>query len=110
MEKKIPDLTQDQKEKISELRIDMLKETQPLRNQIEELRAAFHSLMTSDNPDTKAIEKNIDERTKLQSELMKSHAGSRLAMSNLLTDDQRVIFNSLGPGCKWNNDQRGKFG
>ncbi len=98
MEKKIPDLTEDQKEKISDLRIDMFKEILPVRNQLGELKAAFHTLMTSDNPDTKAIEKNIDARTKLQAELMKSHVRYRIAVSNLLTDDQRVIFNSPGPG------------
>ncbi len=98
MENKIPDLTEDQKEKINDLRIDMFKEIQPVRNQLGELRAAFHTLMTSDNPDTKAIEKNIDARTNLQAELMKSHARYRIAVSNLLTDDQRVIFNSPRPG------------
>ncbi|HYW96267.1 MAG TPA: Spy/CpxP family protein refolding chaperone [Bacteroidales bacterium] len=95
---RIPDLTEEQLEKISDLRVEMLKETQPVRNQINELKASCHTMMTSDNPDMNAIEKNIDQRSALQAQLMKSHASYRLAISKTLTDDQRVFFNSSGPG------------
>ena len=95
---RIPDLTEEQSEKISDLRVEMMKETQPVHNQINELKASCHTMMTSENPDMKAIEKNIDQRSKLQADLMKSHARYRQSVSKILTNDQRVFFNNSGPG------------
>ncbi len=100
IERIIPDLTEEQSEKFKDLRIAMLRETQPILNKMRELRAAYHTEITSENPDMEAIEKNINERTALQAEMMKSHARHHLAVANILTEDQRVIFNNSGQGCR----------
>ena len=97
-EKMIPDLTDEQRQKINDFRIEMLKEVQPLQNQIRELKASFHALITGDNPDINAIDKNIDQRSDLHDKIMKTHARFRLNIAGILTDDQKVIFNSQHPG------------
>ncbi len=97
-EKMIPDLTDSQKEKIKDLKVALLNETRPIQNQMRELGASYHTLITADNPDVAAIEKNIEKRSALRTSLMKSHAHFRVAVSELLTEDQRAVFNSPHQG------------
>jgi Spy/CpxP family protein refolding chaperone len=90
----IPGLTSDQATKLKELKLAHYKEVQPFRNQLNELRAKEHSLTTAEKPDLKAIDANIDEITKLQNQLMKARAAHIQKIRALLTDEQRMFFDS----------------
>lgn len=90
----IPDLTEDQESKIKDLRIDHLSEMNDFRNQINELRAKKHTLMTSDNSDLNEINSVIDQMTAVQNKMMKNRAKHRQEVRGLLTDDQKVLFDS----------------
>lgn len=90
----IPDLTEDQLSKIETLRIVHLKETTIQRNQMNELRAKKHTLMTSDNANMKEINAVIDQMTSNRNAMMKISAKHRQDVRNLLTDDQKVYFDS----------------
>jgi Spy/CpxP family protein refolding chaperone len=96
-------LTDDQKTKMKELKISLYKTVQPLHNQMEELKAKQHTLTTSEKPDLKAINSNIDEITKVQNQLMKAMAAHHQEIRSLLTEEQRIQFDSKsikkrGPG------------
>jgi len=91
---RIPDLTEDQQAKIEALRLDHLKEMTALRNQTNELRAKKQTLMTTDNTDMKEINSVIDQMTELQNKKMKVSAKHQQDVRNLLTDDQKVYFDS----------------
>ena len=90
----IPNLTEEQKTKIKDIHLALSKEVQPLRNQLGELKARQKTLSTLDNPDMKAINANIDEITKVMNQLMKSRAAFRQKVRALLTDEQKVWFDS----------------
>jgi len=90
----IPNMTEDQKAKMKDLHVAFYKEVQPLRNQLGELKARQKTLSTLDNPDMKAINANIDEITKVMNQLMKSRAAFRQKVRALLTDEQKVWFDS----------------
>jgi Spy/CpxP family protein refolding chaperone len=102
---RIPDLTEDQQVKIEALRVNHLKERTALRNQTNELRAKKQTLMTSDNADMKEINSVIDQMTELQNKKLKESAQHRQNVRNLLTDDQKVYFDSR-PGRGHRNGMR----
>ena len=90
----IPDLTEDQESKIKDLRIDHLSEMNEFRNQNNELRAKRHTLMTSDNSDLNEINSLIDQMTAVHNKMMKTTAKHRQNVRTLLTDEQKVLFDS----------------
>lgn len=90
----IPNMTEEQKTKVKDLRIAFYKLAQPLHNQMEELKAKEHTLTTSEKPDIKAINANIDEITKVQNQLMKAMASHRQDIRSLLTEEQKIRFDS----------------
>ena len=98
--KGIPNLTEDQQKKIGDLRVAHQKEMMAFHNQMGELKAKQKTLTTADKPDMKAINANIDEITKLQNQMMKKAAEHRQQVRNLLTDEQKLWFDSHVGGGK----------
>lgn len=90
----LPDLTDEQKEKIKELRLGLMKEALPIRNQIAENWAKLKTISTADPVDMKAIDKLIDENSILQASLKKEKAANHQEVRKLLTDEQRIVFDS----------------
>jgi Spy/CpxP family protein refolding chaperone len=94
MYQRIPDLSEDQKSEMEKLHLIMMKEALPIRNQLNENRAKYKTLSTGDNVDLKAVNKLIDENAKLQADLKKKAAANHQEVRKLLTDDQRIVFDS----------------
>jgi len=94
----ILNLTDEQREKILELSTSHQKEILSLRSQLNENRAKSQSFMLEDNPDMKVINANIDERTGIMNKIMKSNAEFRNKISEQLTDEQKLIFNTRTRG------------
>jgi Spy/CpxP family protein refolding chaperone len=88
----IPGLSEDQKAQIQKLRVSHLKDIQVIKNQIGENRAHYKTLMTSENPDMNAINKNIEEFGGLRTQLLKKQAAHLQDVRKLLTEEQRLIF------------------
>lgn len=87
-------LTDDQKTKMKDMHMAQAKELLPLKNRMMELKAKYHSLITAEKTDMKAIDANIDEQTKLINKIMKINADYRIKFSNILTEEQRVLIQS----------------
>jgi Spy/CpxP family protein refolding chaperone len=92
----IPNLTDDQKQKIDQLNLSFDKNTLQTRNDIREKEAHLHTLMTQDNTDAGQIDKLIDDIGGLRTKIRKERVSTDLKIRNLLTDDQKVIFDSRG--------------
>lgn len=90
----IPDLTEEQEAKINDLRLEKTKEMTTFRNQMNELRAKKQTLMTSDNSDSKEINGVIDQMTDIHNKMMKTSAKHHQDVRSLLTDEQKIIFDS----------------
>jgi len=108
----IPNLTADQKTKIDALRTKHQKEITPLRNELAEKQAHLNTLESAEKVDKDAINKTIDEIATLQGKIMKLRVNHRLEVSALLTDDQKVYFNShhgngMGMGKGMKKDMKG---
>jgi Spy/CpxP family protein refolding chaperone len=103
----ISNLTEEQKTKISALRVNHMKEMQQLKNQVAENRAHYNTLMNADKADMAAINKNIEELGKLRVDMMKKSAAHQQDVRALLTDEQRLAFDMKkgkgmhgGQGCE----------
>jgi len=90
----LPDMTEDQKNKIHALKIAHTKEITPLKNELAEKRARKRSLSTVDKPDMAAINKVIDEMSAIRGEMMKKKAAHFQEIRKVLNDEQRVVFDA----------------
>lgn len=88
------DLTEEQQTKLKELRTANLKQMQPLQNLMQEKRARMRTLTTAEKFNQKEVDKLIDEITDLTSKQMKLRVAHQQECRSLLTEEQRVIFDS----------------
>ena len=82
------DLSDEQQEELTTLRSEHYKEITPLKNKMAELRARERTLLSEEDVDMKAVEKNIDEQTDLMNKMRKLQTSHQLNMKNILTDEQ----------------------
>ncbi len=96
-------LSDEQREKISDLRIEHYKAVSPLSSQVRINRARIDALMKEDEPDMNNIQNLIEENGKILTDIRSSHAKHRAEIRKLLTDEQKIIFD------RWAGNDRGFF-
>lgn len=100
-------LTEEQQKKMQEMRVAHQKEMIPLRAQVKVKRIELKELFRGD-ANQGAINSKIDEISKLTGDIQKKSAAHRLAMRNLLTSEQKKIWDSRSQGMgMMGDDQRG---
>ena len=87
-------LTEDQQAQMKSLHLKLQQEMLPIRNKLGENRARFRTLSTAENADMKAINKLIDTNSQLSASMVKLQAANQQAVRKLLTEEQRIIFDS----------------
>ncbi|MBN1348993.1 Spy/CpxP family protein refolding chaperone [candidate division KSB1 bacterium] len=92
---RIPDLTDEQRAKIEDLRLKFQEVRAPERIKMQKMRLELKELMIAKNPNQKAIDTKIDEIGKKRTEMQKQHVAHRLEIRNLLTDKQKAVFDTL---------------
>jgi Spy/CpxP family protein refolding chaperone len=90
----IPDLTPDQMTKIDDLKLQHIKEVTPLKDQLKEKQARINTLLDAEKSDMGAVNTAIDEFTNITNQLIKKKAEFRLSVRNILTDKQKIIYDS----------------
>ncbi len=89
-----PMFTEEQKAEMKKIHFETAKKEKPLKDQLRELEAHQQTLVTADAPDTKAINKNIEEIGKLKTDLAKIQVEGRLKARALMTDEQKLMMDS----------------
>ncbi len=89
-------LNDGQREEIRKIRLEQLKESTQTSSLLKEKRARLETLQTADKPDTKEINKVIDEIALMQAKEMKAQAAVRQKIRSLLTEEQRTLFDARG--------------
>jgi len=82
------DLSEEQQEKMTDLRTEHYKTITPLRNKMGELRARERTLLSEESVDMNALNLTIDEQTDLMNSMKKMQVQHRLAVKDILTDEQ----------------------
>lgn len=103
----IPNITDSQKEKLKTLKTKMMKDALPLKNKLEEQKAHLNSLSTAETADMKSINKQIELIGSSKTEMMKLRANFRQEVRKVLTDEQRVYFDSHRRGMNNKGHHRG---
>ncbi|BDD11172.1 hypothetical protein FUAX_36040 [Fulvitalea axinellae] len=94
------ELTDAQKEKLKQIKLDAMKESQPLRNKQRVLKAELESLQEAAKPNLRSINKKIDELSANMAAMMKVRAASRQAIRSELTEEQRLKFDAMAGRAK----------
>jgi len=95
----IPQLTEEQRVKIQELRLKHMKEILPLETDLQIKRLELENLWTADKLDAKAIIAKVKEINELQNKLELTRVNHRLEIAQILTPEQRrQMQDMLGPG------------
>jgi Spy/CpxP family protein refolding chaperone len=110
LEMLIPDLTEDQQGKIKNIHLNMMKESLSIRNKLGENRAKLKTLQTAENPDMNAIDNLIDESSSLHADLQKKAAANHQQVRSILTEEQRVIFDSHSGQMRARAGRQGREG
>lgn len=95
---RIPDLTQDQQDEIKALRTAHWEAMQEYRTDMRILREEMDDLTSGSDYDAKAANKKIEEISSLKEKMMKARLAHRSSVRNLLTDEQKVVFDNHRPG------------
>lgn len=90
----IPNLTDEQKSQIKEIRDNARQEIQPQREETKKLRMKMMELKSADNPDQSQINELIDQQSKVKAEMMKSRTAAELKVRSILTPEQRKALDS----------------
>ncbi|MFW6020000.1 MAG: Spy/CpxP family protein refolding chaperone [Bacteroidales bacterium] len=110
----IPDLTDEQESKIETLKVEHIKKQTEYRNQYQEKMAQVRTLTSGDNIDMEKAEKIMDEAMALKSKMMKNSMEQRNKVRDLLTEEQKVYFDShrkgnrMGKGYRCDNNRMEK--
>lgn len=95
----IPNLTEDQEDKIEDLRVEHMRNMMDYRNELAAKKVELRKLETAEKADMKAIESVIDEISVIKAKMMKEHASHRQDIRKILTEKQRVYFDAHAGGA-----------
>ncbi len=94
----LPDLTEEQTEQIKALRTSMKKEMIKTQNEVGELNAKLRTLETADKPNMNKINSTIDQISVIKTDMAKKKAAHQQDIRSILTQEQRVVFDSRPHG------------
>lgn len=87
-------LSEEQREQMHAIKLNTQKEILPLENELGEIEARMKTLSTQEEVDLKEINKLIDDKTSAMGKMMKIRAASHQEVRALLTEEQRVQFDT----------------
>lgn len=87
--------TEEQRETMKSLRLELAKDVKPLKNELNELNARQQTLTTADKADLNSINKNIDKISDLKADIQKIMAKQHQQVRSMLTEEQLVKFDAM---------------
>ena len=88
----IPGLTDEQKEQMKAIHLEVEKAALPIKNEIGEKEARLRTLVTAESYDERAINKLLEEIGSLKTDVEKLKVASIQKVKNVLNEDQLLIF------------------
>lgn len=85
-------LTDKQRNTLAKIKLEHMKVQVPIKTKIKTIKVDLALLVTADKPPTAAINKKIDELTKLKNAKMKEKYRYIAAKREVLNAEQRVLF------------------
>lgn len=88
------ELDENQESQAKTFFTEMQKTVNPLRMEIKEKELELEKLMITDNVKEKTVYAKVDEIGQLKSEVQKARTKSKIQLRSILTDEQKVLFDS----------------
>lgn len=88
----IPNLTEEQKTKIKELKLSFHESVKPLENQLNEKRAKLKTMTDEVPADRNKIESLVSEMGELKTQIDIVGVNHRLDVKDILTDEQQMFL------------------
>ena len=88
-------LTESQIEKMRDIRTESSKDLLPLTKSLQTREAELEEMMVAEKPNRKTIDDKIEEIQALRTEIQKRRVTARLQTRDLLTEEQRVNWESF---------------
>lgn len=104
----IESLTSEQREQLSALVIQRMDESNRHRLRMDELRNRKRILMLERDADMSGVDQVIDQMEALRSQWMKDNVAHHQEIRNLLTDEQRILFDSRRSGRPMMRNMQGR--
>lgn len=98
-------LTEEQKEKIQDLKLKLQKELLPIQAELRNAEAELKTMLLEKQPDLRAVNKKIDQISKLQADIKKLKIRHQFDVRNLLTPEQQKKFDQ---NRLWGKKRAGK--
>ena len=95
----MPNFTPEQGKAMMDLKMTLIKETDPLKTELKIKQMELEQLWKGDNPDAKSIIAKVKEINKIKEELEIKMISHRLAMYKICTPEQRKMMGMPGMGC-----------
>lgn len=86
-------LTEEQQATFKNLRLEKLRTVNPLKNNLKELQAKKHTLMTAEKINSREIYKIIDQMSDIKEKIAKANIKQKIEMRKHLTEEQKLMFN-----------------
>jgi Spy/CpxP family protein refolding chaperone len=90
----LPDLTEEQHEKIKKVDLKQIEAMTPLRNQMREKKSRLSTILITMPVDIKSADQVADEISKVIAAILKAQIRHDQELRNILTPDQQIIFDS----------------
>ena len=90
----IPNLTEEQQNKIKSIREEARKQSEPQRKEKKELSTKVKELKAAANPNQTEINRLIDRLALVKADLKKGKTAADLKIRNILTPDQRKVLDA----------------
>ena len=103
----LPDLTEEQKNKIEDLKVEHIKNTKSHRDAVMAKEVELHALTTEETVNMSKINDLIEDIGKIRIDLQKKRVTHQQEIRELLTEKQRVIFDSHRPMGRGHGQKRG---
>lgn len=87
-------LTEEQKNKMADLRLAHQKEILPLRTELQGKRADLRLLKTEANPNLNKIDQVIEQIEKIRTKMQKARVRHQLEIRKILTPEQQKLWDS----------------
>ena len=88
-------LTEEQSQKIEELRSELWEQIKPLKSQLDDGRHQFFQMVNQDSVNIQNVYRSIDRISELQKQMQRKTAENMLAQQSILTPEQRKKFFSI---------------
>ena len=88
----MPELTAEQENQITDLKMKLIKETEPIKTELKIKQMELQTLWKEDNPDAKKILAKTKEISALKTSLQEKMINHKLAILKILTPEQKKMM------------------